>query len=102
MTVLHSTAASSVCPADRHHHNLTEHFTIFEPPNPEIDEFYVVQKRCPTDFEAPKLRIIQSGICFTSVHRIDENNLIESQITHASITHDCHFLSMGYFAIFRY
>ena len=33
----------------------TGSFTIIEPQDQEIGEFYEVQKRCATDFEAPKL-----------------------------------------------
>ena len=33
----------------------TEHFTILEPRDQEIDEFYAVQERRATDFEAQKL-----------------------------------------------
>ena len=32
----------------------TSPFTIFEPQNPWIDEFYVVQERRATDLKAPK------------------------------------------------
>ena len=34
---------------------LTIPFTILRPPDQEIGEFYVVQKSCKTDSEAPKL-----------------------------------------------
>ena len=36
-------------------HYPTSPFAIKEPQNPWIDEFYVVQERRATDFEAPKL-----------------------------------------------
>ena len=39
----------------------TSPFTILEPQNPWIDEFYVVQKRRATDFKAPKLWKGSSG-----------------------------------------
>ena len=38
-------------------------FTIEEPQDQEIDEFHVVQERCATDFEAPKLWKGSSGMC---------------------------------------
>ena len=39
----------------------TNSFTILEPEDQEIGEFYVVQERRATDFEAPKLRKGSSG-----------------------------------------
>ena len=36
-------------------------FTILEPRDQEIDEFYLVQERRATDFEAPKLGKGSSG-----------------------------------------
>ena len=39
----------------------TSPFTILEPQNPWIDEFYVVQERRTTDFKALKLRKGSSG-----------------------------------------
>ena len=41
---------------------LTKHFAILEPQNPEMDAFYVVQKRHYKDFEALQLRNVRSGL----------------------------------------
>ena len=41
----------------------TSPFTTFEPQNPQIDEFCVVQERRATDFKAPKLWKGWSGYC---------------------------------------
>ena len=41
--------------------DLAEHFTVLKHPNTLISEFYLVQKHQPTDLEALKLRIVQSG-----------------------------------------
>ena len=38
-------------------------FTILEPPDQEIGEFYVVLERRAADFEAPKLWKSSSGMC---------------------------------------
>ena len=40
----------------------TNRFTILEARDQEIDEFYFVQERRPTDFEAPKLGKGSSGL----------------------------------------
>ena len=45
---------------------MTNTFTISEPRNQEIGEFYVVQERRATDFEAPKLWKVSSGIILDS------------------------------------
>ena len=41
--------------------NPTSPPTILEPQNPRIVEFYVVQERRATDFNAPKLGKVSSG-----------------------------------------
>ena len=51
------TAADLVIPK----HNPTNPFTILEPHDQEIDEFYLVQERRVTNFEAPKLGKSSSG-----------------------------------------
>ena len=40
----------------------TNPFTILEPQDQEIGEFYVVQERHMTDFKAPKLWMGSSGV----------------------------------------
>ena len=46
---------------DRVFHFPTNPFTILEPRDQEIGEFYLVQERRATDFEAPKLGKGSSG-----------------------------------------
>ena len=45
----------------RSRRNPTNPFTFLEPRDQEIDEFYLVQERRATDFEAPKLGKGSSG-----------------------------------------
>ena len=52
------------CSTDFLYHIPTDTFTIPEPQDHEIGEFYVVQKRRATDFKAPKLWKGRSGYVF--------------------------------------
>lgn len=40
---------------------MTEHFTGFDPQNPEIVEVYFVRKRCETNMKVHKLWYVRSG-----------------------------------------
>ena len=59
--------------------DLTEKSVILEPQNPTIDEFHLVQKRRPTDFETLKLRNVRSGIFEITYRKVELSVLFHSE-----------------------